>query len=101
MAKKKAEAVTETVEISVEEKLQNEVDARIKVENLKGESFLFRKGTVLKIGETKITLTADSEVFFEGAKNEQWMSGVLAVSGNIEVNNVNFEANYNANGQVE
>jgi len=104
MAKKKAEIIeTETIEPSLEEqsaeleqKYQAEVDNRIKAENAtESESFLFKAGTVLKIGEAQLTLTEDSRLFFDGASYEPKVVGMLTVSGNLAVNRPSLEKSYN------
>jgi hypothetical protein len=98
--------VVEEVTAQTEEEKQSEVDARIKAENAnakakakaKSPSFTFAKGTVLFLGTQKITLTEDSEVFFDAAANEQLLAGILTVAGQLDINQDKLKANYDGNG---
>lgn len=62
------------------------------------ESFKFQPGTKLSIGDHAVILTEESEVFFDGAHNEENLVGMLTTSKNLEQNRAALQGSYNGFG---
>lgn len=81
-----------------ETKLEAKAEVKTKKAKSTSPSFTFAKGTVLYLGDQKINLIEDSEVFFDAAAHEPLVAGMLTVAKQLEINQDKLKANYDGNG---